>query len=479
MDENGQSINIYELNALYKSFPPFSEWQQTSFSTTRWEKYTATLEEKKIKYSGLMSKALQTIETATAIDTGALEGLYETDRGFTFSVAAEGALWQTVFEEKRGHQATELVKAQLEAYEYVLDLATQKEPLTQARVRELHGIICRNQEEYQTYNQFGQLQNVPLEKGKYKIHPNHPRRSDGTVHAYAPVEVTPMEMQKLTDELQSDVFQEAHPVLQASYAHYAFVCIHPFADGNGRVARALAAVYTYRAASVPLLILIEKRRAYLDALEAADRGNFAAFADFILECYLDTMKLVEDSIKTAQTLAANESLKSLEALSYTKDNISQEQMDEAAQTLLSIVQEELKRVSTSNSSSHLKVMVVNSLGRVSPSDNYRVPQQQNESAPVVTIHLQTTKLLSNTTLRSSVYCEIPINDSTGDDIIVFAQNEKSFPEKTEVMSVRASELVPDISPSLKTRVKIRVEGIWNDLVKELLENAQKANGNKK
>ncbi len=478
MDENRQFINVYELNALYKSFPSFSEWQQTSFSTTRWEKYKAALEEKRSKYSDLMSKALQTIQTATAIDTGALEGLYETDRGFTFSVAAEGALWQTVFEEKKGHKATELVKAQLEAYEYVLDLATQKELMTQTRIRELHEIICRNQEVYQTYNQFGQLQNVPLEKGKYKIYPNHPQKLDGTAHAYAPVEVTPMEMQKLTDELQNDVFQKAHPVLQASYVHYAFVCIHPFADGNGRVARALAAVYTYRAASIPLLILVEKRRAYLDALEEADRGNFAAFIDFIFECSLDTIKLVEDSIKTAQTLAANESLKSLEALSYTKDNISQEQMDEAAQTLLSIVKEELKRVNTLHSSSHLKVIVVNSSGRVSPSDGYRVPQQQNEFAPVIAIHLQTTKLLSNTTLRSSIYCEIPLSDSKGDDIIVFAQNEKSFPEKTEMMSVRASELVPNVSPSLETRVKIRVEGIWNDLVKEILENAQKANGNR-
>jgi Fic family protein len=56
-------------------------------------------------------------------------------------------------------------------------------------------------------------------------------------------------------------------------AHYAFVAIHPFADGNGRVARALASVFTYRAYSVPVLILAESRNDYLTNLEAADRSN--------------------------------------------------------------------------------------------------------------------------------------------------------------------------------------------------------------
>lgn len=31
------------------------------------------------------------------------------------------------------------------------------------------------------------------------------------------------------------MFVKAHPVLQAAWAHFAFVAVHPFADGNGRV----------------------------------------------------------------------------------------------------------------------------------------------------------------------------------------------------------------------------------------------------
>jgi len=39
---------------------------------------------------------------------------------------------------------------------------------------------------------------------------------------------------------------EIHPVVKAGIAHYQFVSIHPFMDGNGRTARALATLVLYR-----------------------------------------------------------------------------------------------------------------------------------------------------------------------------------------------------------------------------------------
>jgi len=81
-------------------------------------------------------------------------------------------------------------------------------------------------------------QEQALPKGQYKIMPNHVRTRKGADHSYAPVDVTPAEMARLVAELRSDAFLTAHPVLQAAYAHYGLVAIHPFADGNGRVARA-------------------------------------------------------------------------------------------------------------------------------------------------------------------------------------------------------------------------------------------------
>jgi hypothetical protein len=84
---------------------------------------------------------------AAAIETGAIEGLYETDRGFTFTVAAELATLEAVRIAK-GEKVRGLVAAQIQAYEYVLDLATKTSPLSESWIRQLHTVICEAQDTY-------------------------------------------------------------------------------------------------------------------------------------------------------------------------------------------------------------------------------------------------------------------------------------------------------------------------------------------
>ncbi|MDR1394463.1 MAG: hypothetical protein LBJ62_11000 [Bifidobacteriaceae bacterium] len=67
-----------------------------------------------------------------------------------------------------------------------------------------------------------------------------------------------------------------------------------FADGNGRVARALASVYLYRDPGVPLVIFADQRDLYIDALEAAGQRWPGAFAQFIADRVVDTIGLVID-----------------------------------------------------------------------------------------------------------------------------------------------------------------------------------------
>lgn len=78
-----------------------------------------------------------------------------------------------------------------------------------------------------------------------------------------------------------DWFETAHPdpVLKAAIAHLWFVTIHPFDDGNGRIARAIADLALARAEgtarrfySMSAQIRIE-RKAYYDTLEATQRGD--------------------------------------------------------------------------------------------------------------------------------------------------------------------------------------------------------------
>ena len=63
------------------------------------------------------------------------------------------------------------------------------------------------------------------------------------------------------------------PEVLSAWLHHRFTQIHPFQDGNGRVARILASLVFLKADLFPLVIRDEDRKQYIAALETADDGN--------------------------------------------------------------------------------------------------------------------------------------------------------------------------------------------------------------
>jgi len=60
-----------------------------------------------------------------------------------------------------------------------------------------------------------------------------------------PLEIK-MQIEEFFDWLNSDKGRDVHPILRAGITHYELARIHPFVDGNGRVARAFALLVLYR-----------------------------------------------------------------------------------------------------------------------------------------------------------------------------------------------------------------------------------------
>ncbi|MFH1257846.1 MAG: Fic family protein, partial [Candidatus Micrarchaeota archaeon] len=63
--------------------------------------------------------------------------------------------------------------------------------------------------------------------------------------------------------------------------HYQTVRIHPFVDGNGRLARLLMNLRLIKAGFPPAILRKEERRSYYSALDKADAGDFRPFAMLI------------------------------------------------------------------------------------------------------------------------------------------------------------------------------------------------------
>jgi Fic/DOC family len=230
----------------------------------------------------------------------------------------------------------------LSAYDHVLDFATGKAPIGEAWIRELHSVICANQDTYWVQTDAGP-QEQELPKGQYKTHPNHVRTVDGKLHSYAPVIDTPVEMQRFVRELNTEVFDQAHPVIQAAFAHYALVAIHPFPDGNGRVARALASVFTFRAQSMPLLILFEHKREYVAALHQADASVYQPLTDFMLDRTIGAAILLHSSFKTADVGDVNKLAQRITSMYVTQGGYTHAALDDACARLLSLMSEALQR----------------------------------------------------------------------------------------------------------------------------------------
>lgn len=90
---------------------------------------------------------------------------------------------------------------------------------------------------------------------------------------------------------------------RSGIAHLYFVSIHPFEDGNGRVARAIAEKALSQAIGQPSLISLSQtiqrsRSAYYDALEAANKANeitdwLVYFAETVLDAQTYSLALVD------------------------------------------------------------------------------------------------------------------------------------------------------------------------------------------
>ncbi len=77
---------------------------------------------------------------------------------------------------------------------------------------------------------------------------------------------------------------EPHPAVRAILGHFLFVFIHPYMDGNGRLARFLMNAMLVTGGYVWTIIPVQQRQRYMQALErASSYGEIEPFTDFIAQ----------------------------------------------------------------------------------------------------------------------------------------------------------------------------------------------------
>ena len=144
-------------------------------------------------------------------------------------------------------------------------------PLTQNFIRTLHKVLLR--EDYTVYRNLpgGQTTSYVIHAGQYKTRPNSVITRYGDRFEYASPEETPALMADLVNWYnEAEQSGKYSPLELAAIYHYRYIRIHPFEDGNGRIARLIANYILARHGYPMIVVRSRKKNEYLEALHRTD-----------------------------------------------------------------------------------------------------------------------------------------------------------------------------------------------------------------
>ena len=282
----------------------------------------------RLKGTSQLSDFTDRLSREWAIETGVIENLYEIERGVTQTLIERG-----FHAEFLSHGSTnrpreyvlQLLRNQKDALDGVFDFVSSKRTLSVPYIRELHGALLRSQDVTDGIDSQGCLVEVPLIKGDWKTQPNSPVRS-GVIYAFCPPEHVASEMDKLVKIHAGHVDKNVPSEIQAAWLHHRFTQIHPFQDGNGRVARAITSLVLVKDGLFPLVVTRDGKPGYLDALEAADIGDLKPLVDMIAKLQLVQFR---KATGVAEAVLAQDDVSAILAgLLKAADNVAAQKLEE-------------------------------------------------------------------------------------------------------------------------------------------------------
>ncbi len=163
--------------------------------------------------------------------------------------------------------------------EFLKEIINKKIDISEEVIQKIHGMILRGIDD--------------LEAGSYRRH---------NVRIVGAFLIPPQsikinnKMEELIAWYYENKYKFEIPIL-AAQIHYRFVCIHPFIDGNGRVARLIMNLILMSNGYPPAIILKVDRKKYYRVLNDANQGNEENFENFIGRSIERSLIIYINSIK--------------------------------------------------------------------------------------------------------------------------------------------------------------------------------------
>jgi hypothetical protein len=287
---------LAELEASYRPFQGAEAWSGLHVDAPRWNRFAHILARRRgAAGESAWAEATERLLRAAALDSTALDGLFPANPELTTMVLG-GSI-----NRPDGDRATDPIEVVAECHRRALVLASEAaadgRSIDSHLIAVLSDVITESQASYSVTTEHGDTVEVDLPRRQYKPVSNYLPLPGGGLAVFAPASLVAAEMERLSAELSSSPFAALHPAVQAAYAHYALTAIHPFADGNGRLARTVASIFLIRSAGVPLIVFAEQWPAYYQALKQATQANeHQELVDFVGVCAMSVTDLAANLV---------------------------------------------------------------------------------------------------------------------------------------------------------------------------------------
>jgi Fic family protein len=183
-----------------------------------------------------------------------------------------------------------------DAIDFLFEIIKNERPISTSLIKEFNALLLSGVTHTKAINKFGEPVKKIAHPGQYKVEPNHVQQPDGTIHYYAePIDVS-AQIEYLCSWINTHI-DKLHPIITGAVAHYNFVRIHPFDDGNGRGARLLMNTILMKKKYPPVVIKNENRQDYIESLIEADNGDLSPFINFISQSLIETQELILNELK--------------------------------------------------------------------------------------------------------------------------------------------------------------------------------------
>lgn len=281
-----------------------------------WQEQVAELRDKDI-YTTFLGR----LRREWAIETGVLERLYDISDAATKILVEYGldaSLIASSDVDRPVAEVMALLHDQQKAIESMYAFIAQGRSLSLGYVRELHAVLTEHQETAEAEDANGRLVEIPLVRGDWRKTEAQVTDATGSTWFYCEPALLQSQMLNLVEEHDRQTADGVPVEIRAAWLHHRFTLIHPFQDGNGRVARCLATLAMLKDRWFPLVVARHDKPKYIAALRAADAGDLkplvALFNDLQKRTIRRALSLGESVIATSQSV--------MEALAAANDRLA-------------------------------------------------------------------------------------------------------------------------------------------------------------